>query len=72
MAGAGAADPCQAGTDGDLRMQIAPVAQVCLQQLAALLLEVCKNPMQPTFNHYMFESVAALIRHTASRDASQV
>ena len=40
-----------------LAAQIAPVAQVCLQQLAALLLEVCKNPMQPTFNHYLFESV---------------
>ena len=53
-------------------VQIAPVASVCLQHLAALLLEVCKNPMQPTFNHYLFESVAALIRHVAAQDPSQV
>ena len=53
-------------------VQITPVASVCLQHLATLLLEVCKNPMQPTFNHYLFESVAALIRHVASKDPSQV
>lgn len=41
---------------------IAPVAPVCLQQLAAQLLAVAKNPTQPGFNHYLFESVAALIR----------
>lgn len=41
---------------------IAPVAGVCLQQLTALLLAVCKNPTQPGFNHYLFESVAALIK----------
>lgn len=41
---------------------IAPVAPACLQQLSAQLLEVCKNPTQPGFNHYLFESVAALVR----------
>jgi hypothetical protein len=25
--------------------------------------QVCKNPRNPGFNHYLFESVAALIRH---------
>jgi exportin-2 (importin alpha re-exporter) len=28
-----------------------------------LSLQVCKNPRNPGFNHYLFESVAALIRH---------
>ena len=42
---------------------IAPVAPACLQQLSAMLLEVCKNPTQPGFNHYLFESLAALVRH---------
>jgi CAS/CSE protein, C-terminus len=42
-------------------MQIAPVATVALGELAKKLLEVCKNPMQPHFNHFLFESVAALI-----------
>ena len=32
------------------------------QALAGMLLEVCKNPRAPGFNHYLFESVAALIR----------
>jgi exportin-2 (importin alpha re-exporter) len=38
------------------------VGPACLQQLAAQLLEVCHNPMQPGFNHYLFESLAALVR----------
>ena len=41
---------------------IAPVGPACLQQLAAQLLEVCRNPTQPGFNHYLFESLAALVR----------
>lgn len=41
---------------------IAPVAPACLQQLSAQLLAVCANPTQPGFNHYLFESVAALVR----------
>ena len=31
-----------------------------------MLLEVCKNPTQPGFNHFLFESVAALVRFTAA------
>ena len=53
-------------------MQIAPVASLCLEQLAAMLLEVCKNPTQPGFNHYLFESVAGLIRHSAAADPAKV
>lgn len=48
--------PCPAGKT------IAPVAPACLQQLSTQLLAVCKNPTQPGFNHYLFESVAALVR----------
>ena len=44
---------------------IAPVGPACLQQLAAQLLEVCRNPTQPGFNHYLFESLAALVRWAA-------
>lgn len=44
---------------------IAPVAPTCLQALATMLVEVCKNPRSPGFNHYLFEAVAALIRHGA-------
>lgn len=51
---------------------IAPVAPVCIQQLSQQLLEVCKNPTQPGFNHYLFESVAALIKHGCAVDSSAV
>ncbi|PSC72253.1 Exportin-2 [Micractinium conductrix] len=50
--------------------QIAPVAPACLQQLSALLLAVCQNPQQPGFNHYLFESVAALVRYGCEVDPS--
>ena len=53
-------------------MQIAGVATMCLQRLAAMLLQVCQNPTQPGFNHYLFESVAALIKYSAAADVSKV
>lgn len=45
---------------------IAPAAPGCLAALSALLLEVCRNPRVPGFNHYLFESVAALIKNGAA------
>jgi exportin-2 (importin alpha re-exporter) len=50
---------------------IAPVAAVALSSLAEVLLTVARNPRQPGFNHYLFESIAALVKfgcqgHTAS------
>lgn len=42
---------------------IAPVSPICLQALAQILVEVCKNPKNPGFNHFLFESVAALIKN---------
>ena len=53
-------------------MQIAGVATMCLQRLAAMLLQVCQNPTQPGFNHYLFESVAALIKYSAAADVGKV
>jgi hypothetical protein len=43
-----------------------------LQALADMLVEVCKNPKSPGFNHYLFESVAALIKHGAAADKAQL
>ena len=37
-----------------------------------MLVEVCKNPRNPSFNHYLFESVAALIRHGTAASAAAV
>lgn len=47
-------------------MQITPAAPQCLEQLSKLLLAVCKNPNVPGFNHFLFESVAALIKASAA------
>lgn len=43
--------------------QITAVAATCLQELARLLLQVAANPKQPQFAHYLFESIAAIVKH---------
>jgi|Transcript_930 exportin-2 (importin alpha re-exporter) len=48
---------------------VKPVATICLQQLSVMLLELCKNPRNPTFAHYLFESVASLLKN-AGGDAT--
>mmetsp|Transcript_33790 Transcript_33790/g.100617 ORF Transcript_33790/g.100617 Transcript_33790/m.100617 type:complete len:935 (-) Transcript_33790:308-3112(-) len=51
---------------------IEPVAPSCLQALAQMLVEVCKNPKNPGFNHYLFESVAALIKHVTAANPATI
>uniref|UniRef100_A0A1J3EFA2 Exportin-2 n=1 Tax=Noccaea caerulescens TaxID=107243 RepID=A0A1J3EFA2_NOCCA len=46
------------------------VAGPCIKGLTDILSEVCKNPKNPIFNHYIFESVAVLIRRACERDIS--
>jgi len=48
---------------------IRPVGAMCLERLTSILTELCQNPKNPSFNHYLFEAVAALIR---AADASQI
>ena len=48
------------------------MASLCLEQLAGMLLAVCANPTQPGFNHFLFEAVAGLIRHSAAADPARV
>jgi len=50
---------------GSAGSEIAPLLPLCLQALAGILIEVCRNPKNPGFNHYLFETVAALIRNGA-------
>ncbi|KAL2612267.1 hypothetical protein R1flu_023959 [Riccia fluitans] len=45
---------------------------LCLAELARILGEVCKNPTNPSFNHYLFEAVAALVRKACGKDSDQV
>lgn len=42
---------------------VVPVAVPALQQLAVILGNVARNPTQPGFNHYLFESIAALVKN---------
>ena len=46
------------------------VVQIVLEKLTAALAVVAKNPKNPQFNHYLFESIAVLIRSVASKDAA--
>ncbi|ERN11678.1 exportin-2 [Amborella trichopoda] len=48
------------------------IAAACINGLASVLSEVCKNPKNPTFNHYLFESVAALVRKGCERDPNMI
>ena len=51
---------------------VKPVATICLQQLSTMLLELCKNPRNPTFAHYLFESVASLVKNVSGDAALMV
>jgi exportin-2 (importin alpha re-exporter) len=44
---------------------MAPFLQVATQHLVGILAEISKNPSNPRFNHYLFESLAALIRYSS-------
>ncbi|KAK9124718.1 hypothetical protein Sjap_014320 [Stephania japonica] len=48
----------------------AEVARPCVNGLAFILNEVCKNPKNPIFNHYLFEAVACLVRRACEREIS--
>ena len=45
----------------------APVALLCAERLAALLMVQAQNPRNPLFAHYLFESLALLVRHCAGQ-----
>eukprot|EP01027_Heterolobosea_sp_BB2_P009671 GEZU01014244.1.p1 GENE.GEZU01014244.1~~GEZU01014244.1.p1 ORF type:complete len:683 (-),score=211.25 GEZU01014244.1:922-2970(-) len=45
--------------------EIASYLRNCLVALTNVLGIVCKNPSNPTFNHYLFESYAALIKYNS-------
>lgn len=56
-------------------LQIAPAIPSCISALAGeqgILMRVIKNPTQPGFNHYLFESVAALVKQGCAKDAGMV
>eukprot|EP00934_Nitzschia_sp_Nitz4_P009244 Nitzschia sp. Nitz4//scaffold21_size171442//24428//27509//NITZ4_002145-RA/size171442-processed-gene-0.41-mRNA-1//-1//CDS//3329542363//9234//frame0 len=50
---------------------VIPVTGIVFSKLAVALERVCKNPRNPSYNHYLFESIAALVRNCCSVDASK-
>ncbi|XXG74047.1 hypothetical protein AAC387_Pa07g2868 [Persea americana] len=48
------------------------IVGACITNLTAVLSEVCKNPKNPFFNHYLFEAVAALVRRSCEKDPSLI
>ncbi|KAM0932662.1 putative importin-beta domain, exportin-2, armadillo-like helical, exportin-2, central [Dioscorea sansibarensis] len=51
---------------------VGEAAAVCMARLAFVLGEVCKNPKNPIFNHYLFEAMAALIARSCEKDQSLI
>ena len=49
---------------------IGPVTELVLSHLTTALERVCKNPINPHYNHYLFESVAVLVRSCCSPAAN--
>ncbi|KAI3976144.1 hypothetical protein MKX01_017061 [Papaver californicum] len=48
------------------------VAGHCITGLTHLLSEVCKNPKNPVYNHYLFEAVAGLVGRVCEKDPSLI
>ncbi|XP_035539805.1 exportin-2-like [Juglans regia] len=44
----------------------------CIIGLTSILVEVCRNPKNPIFNHYLFESVAILVKRACEKDSSLI
>ncbi|CCJ29989.1 unnamed protein product [Pneumocystis jirovecii] len=45
---------------------IVPLLDIVSSYLLNIIVEISKNPSNPKFNHYVFESLAALIKYVAS------
>ena len=57
---------CVARTLAAAGPDVGPFAPHALTQLARMALEAAANPSHPLFNHYLFESVAVLVRAAAA------
>ncbi|GAX23712.1 hypothetical protein FisN_12Hh289 [Fistulifera solaris] len=50
-------------TAGD---SVTSVTKIVIEKLTGVLIRIAKNPQNPQFNHYVFESIALLIRNVCS------
>ena len=51
---------------------MAPYVTVCVEALKSILGRVCANPSNPTFNHFLFETVAALVKYICAASPAAV
>lgn len=47
-----------------VREKMLPLVNICLARLTAIVQAVSSNPSNPQFNHFVFESIGALIRYS--------
>eukprot|EP01087_Luapelamoeba_hula_P019082 TRINITY_DN6277_c0_g1_i1.p1 TRINITY_DN6277_c0_g1~~TRINITY_DN6277_c0_g1_i1.p1 ORF type:complete len:1049 (+),score=219.24 TRINITY_DN6277_c0_g1_i1:42-3149(+) len=52
--------------------ELAPITEAVITQLNAILGRVYKNPTNPTFNHYLFETISALIRGATTANSANI
>ena len=50
--------------------EVVAMTQILIEKLTGALARVAKNPRNPQFNHFLFESIAVLVRSVCSVDPS--
>ncbi|KAK4047944.1 importin-alpha export receptor [Microbotryomycetes sp. JL221] len=54
------------------KQTLLPTYQTILNRLTRIVIEISKNPSNPKFNHFTFESISALVRFITSVEASSL
>eukprot|EP00002_Diphylleia_rotans_P031455 TRINITY_DN6535_c0_g1_i4.p1 TRINITY_DN6535_c0_g1~~TRINITY_DN6535_c0_g1_i4.p1 ORF type:complete len:815 (+),score=160.43 TRINITY_DN6535_c0_g1_i4:58-2502(+) len=52
--------------------ETAPLIPTFVDQFNTIIAAVCKNPTNPSFNHYLFETIASLVKYVCAADVSSV
>ncbi len=51
---------------------VLPFFTEVITRLNSILIEVSKNPKNPVFNHYLFETIAAVIKNVSTKGPEAV
>lgn len=51
-----------------LQENVLPYLSLLMDKLIVILKRICRNPNKPNFNHYLFETISALIRYTVPQN----
>ena len=55
---------------GNGGVDISNITQNCITMLSQILVRVSANPSNPQYNHYLFESLSALVKFVGGRKSS--